>query len=118
MNNHTLFLAGSENGAVFDQKNPSASKLLNVLQSTDPDTVMPPPAKDRKGPTPQQLLILQSWVEAGAPWEENFSFVKPAYNAPVKPRRPELPPSADERENPLDRLLKNYYAKHSLQTPP
>jgi hypothetical protein len=118
MNNHTLFLAGSENGAVFDQKNPSASKLLKVLQSTDPDTVMPPPAKDRKGPTPQQLLILQSWVEAGAPWEENFSFVKPAYNAPVKPRRPELPPSADARENPLDRLLKNYYAKHSLQTPP
>jgi hypothetical protein len=118
MNNQTLFLAGSENGAVFDKKSPSASTLLKVLLSTDPDTVMPPPAKDRKRPTPQQLQLLQSWLESGAAWEEGFSFVKPAYNAPVKPRLPTLPSPADSTENPLDRLLRNYYSKNSLQPPP
>ena len=117
MNNQTLFLAGSENGAVFDKKKPSDSTLLKVLLSTDPDTVMPPPAKDRKRPTPQQLQLLQSWMESGAAWEEGFSFVKPAYNAPVRPRLPELPPAADSTENPLDRLLKNYYSKNSLPLP-
>ena len=117
MNNQSLFLAGSENGAVFDKKAPSSSTLLKVLHSTDPDTVMPPPAKDRKRPTPGQLQLLQSWLETGAPWEEGFSFIKPAYNAPVRPRLPELPPSTDPRENPLDRLLAKYYAKNSVQPP-
>ena len=117
MNTQTLFLAGSENGAVFDKKNPASSTLLKVLLSTDPDTVMPPPAKDRKRPTPEQLQLLQSWLETGAAWEEGFSFVKPAYNAPVRPRLPELSPSADPQENPLDRLLTKYYAKNSLQSP-
>jgi hypothetical protein len=118
MNTQPLFLAGSENGPVFDAKNPAASKMLKVLQSSDPDTVMPPPAKDRKRPTPEQIHLLQSWVEAGAPWEERFSFVKPTYSAPVRPRLPEVPPALSSKENPLDRILRAYFAKHAVQPPP
>jgi hypothetical protein len=118
MNNLSLFLAGSENGTVLDKTNPSAGKLLKVLFSEDPDVVMPPPAKDRKRPTVAQLNLLKSWVESGAPWEEGFSFVKPSYNAPVRPRLPNLPPAENPGENPLDRILRSYYAKHSLQPPP
>ena len=117
MNTHPLLLAGSENGPVLDAKKPSAGKLLQVLLSTDPDTVMPPPSKDRQRPKPEQIRLLQAWVETGAPWEEGFSFVKPTYNAPIRPRLPELPAAHDPKENPLDRILRGYYAKHAIQAP-
>jgi hypothetical protein len=117
MNTRSLFLEGSENGPVLDKASPTASRLFKVLVSTDPDTVMPPPSKDRKPPTEKQLAILKSWVEAGAPWDEGFSFVKPAYNAPVKPRLPQLPPAQTPNDNPLDRILGSYYAKMGLASP-
>jgi hypothetical protein len=117
MNTRSLFLEGSENGPVVDKASPTASRLFKVLVSTDPDTVMPPPSKDRKPPTEKQLAVLKSWVEAGAPWDEGFSFVKPAYNAPVKPRLPQLPPAQNPDDNPLDRILGSYYAKMGVASP-
>jgi len=75
MNTQPLFLAGSENGPVLDPKNPSSSKILNVLLSTDPDTVMPPRSKDRKPPTPEQIHQLQKWVR--------FCFAHPLTHLPL-----------------------------------
>jgi mono/diheme cytochrome c family protein len=109
--------AGSENGPVFDAKSPHQSKALQVLFSEDPDVVMPPPEKDRARPTKEQLDLLRKWILAGAPWEAGYAFKKPAYNAPVKPRLPQLPPAVDGRTHPIDRLLDAYLAKNHLPLP-
>jgi len=115
---HPNWLAGSENGEVFNAKDPHKSKVLSVIFSEDPDVVMPPPAKDRARPTQAQLELLKSWILSGAQWESGFAFTKPSYKAPVKPRLPEIPPTVDGRTHVLDRLLDAYIAKNKLPLPP
>ena len=51
------------------------------------------------------------------PWDDGFSFAPVAWEPPLKPRRPELPPSADGRENPIDRILDADMAAHQVPRP-
>ncbi len=118
LNAHPDWLAGSENGAVFNAKTPAKSKVLEVIFSDDPEVQMPPPKKDRPRPTKAQLALLQSWVLSGADWESGYAFTKPAYNAPFKPRLPALPAPVAGRTHPLDRLFDAYLAKNNLPLPP
>jgi hypothetical protein len=60
---------------------------------------------------------LRRWIDEGLPWQEGFAFGKPAYVAPLAPRRPELPPARDGRTNPIDRLLDAYFAEYDLKRP-
>jgi mono/diheme cytochrome c family protein len=117
MNTQASFLAGGENGKVLDAANPAKSRLLEVLLSADPDVQMPPPEKGKARPTAAQLEPLRQWVLAGGKWEPGFAFQKPSYQAPVKPRPPQLPAAAGGENHPLDRLLSVYYAKHGLSAP-
>ncbi len=117
LNTRGDWTAGSENGPVFDSKAPEKSKVIDVLFSADPDVVMPPHEKDRPRPTKEQLDLLRRWVLTGAAWEPGYAFVKPSYQAPVKPRLPKLPDAVDNREHPLDRLLDAYLAKNKLPLP-
>src|SRR5262245_42096968 len=59
------------------------SELWRRVSSSDPDTVMPPPASGRKLSAEQKELI-RRWIEGGATWEQHWAF-----RAPV---RPDLPP--------------------------
>ncbi len=117
LNTHASFLAGGENGQVFNAAHPEQSRLLEVLFSTDPDVVMPPREKGRKVPTAEQMALLKKWVLAGARWEEGYAFQKATYHAPVKPRLPELPPVVTGKDHPIDRLLAAYNASHGFTAP-
>jgi len=114
LNTHSEWLEGSENGAVFNTTAPAKSKVLEVLFSSDPDVLMPPPDKERPRPSEEQLARLKTWVLSGAEWESGYAFKKPAYDAPFKPRLPELPPAVAGRNHPLDRLVDAYRAKNHL----
>lgn len=118
LDSHPNWLAGSENGEVFNAKDPAKSKVLNVIFSDDPDVVMPPPAKDRARPDQAQLELLKSWILSGAAWEDGFTFTKPSYNAPFKHRLPEILPPVNGRTHALDRLLDSYTTKHKVPPPP
>jgi len=118
MNSREDWLHGGENGPVFNSETPSKSKVLEVIQSTDPDTVMPPPAKDRARPSAEQIGILKDWILSGAHWEPEYVFTKPTYNAPIAHRMPALSPAAKGMEHPLDRLLDVYLRANGLTLAP
>jgi len=89
--------AAVEAGAIVPG-DPDSSTILDRICSTDPDTVMPPPAA-KKTVTPEQRDLLAAWIAAGAEYEPHWSF--------LPPRRPEPPPVRDESwvRNPIDRFI-------------
>ena len=107
-NTRESLLKGGENGAVVVPGKPADSKLLGAVLSKDPDAQMPP-----KGPrlTADETSKLNSWIAAGAPWTEGFSFKKPVYEPPLKPRRPKLAMAHGGRTNLVDRILDARFAR-------
>jgi hypothetical protein len=114
MNTRESLIEGSENGAVVEPGKAHASLLVESILSDDKTERMPP-----KGPRMPagQVEILKQWIDAGMPWEPGFTFGKPSYEPPLKPRRPELPPVVDGREHPVDRLIDRHFADHKLTRP-
>lgn len=114
LNTEASFRAGSENGPIVDPANPAHSLILELIATDDEDTRMPPKGKPLSA---EEVAIITEWVKAGAPWEPGFAFVKPAYDPPLKPRRPELPAAREGRGHPLDRILDHYLAEQNLPLP-
>jgi hypothetical protein len=115
MNDRASLLGGGENGAVVVPGDSAHSKLLKLVVSTDADDRMPP-----KGPrlSPEKVAVLKAWIDEGLPWQSGFAFRKPAYEPPLRPRRPELPPVTQGRTNPVDRILDHYSLSRKLPLPP
>jgi len=59
---------------------PGESSIVERLESTDADVVMPPPASGKKL-SPDQVAILKRWVAEGAAWKSHWSFMPPARSA-------------------------------------
>ena len=114
MNTRKDLLDGSENGAVIDLKNAGKSLLLDVLTSTDEDTMMPP--KGKRVPA-EQIAVLRQWISEGAVWEDGFTFGKSSYEPPLKPRLVTLPAARDGRTHPIDRIQDTYLAEHKVARP-
>jgi hypothetical protein len=90
------------------------SSLLERLTIDDPDLRMPleaPPLSE------EEVDVLRWWIDAGLPWQEGFTFKKNAYEAPLKPRRPELPASTSGSANPIDRIVGAYWQEHGVEPP-
>lgn len=100
---------------MVDLDDPQSSYLLELVASEDPDLQMPPPGRPRVPAEQQQLL--SRWLAEGAAWESGFSFAPQAYEPPLLPRRPELPPVGVSGDHPVDRLLDAYLAEQGLPTP-
>jgi len=114
MNDRASLLAGGESGKAVLPGNSAKSPLIAAITSKDPDKQMPP-----KGTrlSPEKVKLLRDWIDAGAPWEDGFAFKKPAYEPPLKPRRPTLPPAVAGRTNPVDRILDADLAKRKAVPP-
>ncbi|MBI5802989.1 MAG: DUF1549 domain-containing protein [Verrucomicrobia bacterium] len=114
MNDRPSLLAGGESGKAVLPGNAARSPLFEAITTKDTDKQMPP-----KGArlSPEKVKLLREWIDAGAPWEEGFAFKKPAYEPPLKPRRPSLPPAVAGRTNPIDRILDADLAKRKAPRP-
>lgn len=87
-----------------------ASEMLTRITSTDHDLVMPPPHSN-KTLSPEQKDLLATWIAAGAPYEQHWSF------RPVV--RPVVPAAANPAEtNPVDRFLEVRLAESALPVNP
>ncbi len=91
------------------------SELIDRVSSDDPDVQMPPKGKRL---TKDEVATLRRWIDAGVPWQEGFSFLANEYEAPLKPRRPELPPAEQGADNPIDRIVFQYWSDYNLKLPP
>lgn len=114
MNTRESLLAGSENGAVVEPGKADLSLLLESVLSDDKTERMPP-----KGPRvpAAQVEVLKKWIDEGMAWEPGFTFGKDAYEPPLKPRRPELPPAVAGRAHPVDRLVDAYFKANKITRP-
>ncbi|WP_428305764.1 PSD1 and planctomycete cytochrome C domain-containing protein [Lacipirellula sp.] len=92
----------------------SASYLIDLVTSDDPKMQMPPKGERLNA---DEIAVLRRWIDAELPWEEGFTFKAETYDAPLKPRRPELPSSVAGVDNPLDRIIYAYWKEHGLPVP-
>lgn len=93
----------------------SASAIIERVTSTDPELRMPP--SDRPALTAPEIAVLRRWIDEGLKWESGFSFGPQAYEPPLLPRRPELPPAVAGRSHPVDRLIDAYFTAHEVPWP-
>ena len=82
---------------VVDTADSSRSKLLQRVLSTDPETRMPPPGRERLSGS--EIEILQQWVRNGAVTGKHWAF--------VAPQPPEVPEVRDTSWplNPIDNFI-------------
>jgi hypothetical protein len=86
---------------------PDASALIQRIESTDPDEVMPP-ADLHKTIAPEKVALLRRWIQDGARWGNHWSY------EPVV--RPSVPVS--DEGNPIDAFIAARLQKESLQFAP
>jgi hypothetical protein len=114
LNTRETLLAGGESGEAVVVGKSAESLLLERMTTDDEDLRMPPEGT----PVPEeQVAILARWIDSGMKWEEGFTFGRRDYEPPLKPRRPDLPPSVEGRENPVDRIVDAYLAQHERPRP-
>ncbi|WP_317044970.1 DUF1549 domain-containing protein [Algoriphagus marinus] len=103
---------GGENGAVILPGNPSQSELIRrVSLSKNHKDVMP-----SKGNllSKEEIQLLTLWIEKGAPWPEGVPQQSIYRKADLAPRKPILPASKPGLENPIDRLVDQYFQAHEI----
>lgn len=111
INNRRLFLEGE--AAVPGHS--AESLFLELIEDPDPEYRMP---SDDKPPVPEaEIERLKRWVDEGMPWETGFAFSEPSYEAPLRPRDPELPTAVEGRDHPIDRVIDAYLAQNALSQP-
>jgi hypothetical protein len=88
------------------------SELVARIESTDPDTVMPPP-EFKKPLTTRQIELLKAWVAGNAPYAPHWSFSPVA--DPPQPAAPADATLAAWPADPLDRFVLDRLVKEGLR---
>src|SRR6266568_4365194 len=88
------------------------SEMIKRVTSNDPEFQMPPEGERLSA---KEIATLKAWIDEGLAWEPGFSFKIQAYVAPLKPRRPAVPPGDG---HPIDRILGRYLAAHKVTAQP
>lgn len=86
---------------------PDDSGFIERIFSTDPETLMPPPASHKKL-TDQQKDLLKRWVASGAEYQPHWSFI-----APTRPTPPTVKNTAWVR-TPVDAFVLARLEKEGL----
>lgn len=86
-----------------------ASSILERLQSTDSDELMPPPDSG-KTVSPEEIARIKRWIDEGAEWGGHWAFEAP--KQPVVPKTP----SSWNQANQIDAFI--HESLHSAQLTP
>lgn len=102
----TLLKAG-----VVEVGHSAESDLIDRVTSNDEDLQMPPEGPRLSG---KEVETLRRWIDTGLSWETGFTFKKQTWQAPIAPRRPEIP---ETDQNPIDYLVNRYFTQHKSKWP-
>ncbi|HIL71921.1 MAG TPA: DUF1549 domain-containing protein, partial [Verrucomicrobia bacterium] len=83
------------------------SLLIELITSDDSDEQMPPSKKPRLSES--EIQSIRQWIDQGMDWPDEITFSDDRYEPPLKPRKPELPPSTTGTGNPIDRIVEAYF---------
>ncbi len=78
--------------------NPARSVVFQRLVTTDDDERMPPPDSG-KSLTADQVALMKTWIQQGAPWQRHWSF------EPVRRAAPPTVVQTDWVRNDIDRFI-------------
>ena len=91
------FAVREDGKPVIVKGKPGESRLVQLIHEKDPEKIMPPPIS-HKTMAPEQIALLEKWIEQGAPYEAHWSFI------PIK--RPEVPQEGkDWAKNAIARFI-------------
>ncbi|MFK7911645.1 MAG: PSD1 and planctomycete cytochrome C domain-containing protein [Akkermansiaceae bacterium] len=106
-----------ENGKpVIIKANPDESYLIELIESTDKELMMPPhPETNPHGKLmkPGEIALLRRWVKEGAEFEDHWAY--------ISPKKHELPEVKNEdwaKENPIDRFVAAEFEQAGLEPSP
>lgn len=63
-------LAGGDGGPPFEVGKSAESRLIELVAAVDEDDVMPPEGGGARL-TPEQVSVLRTWIDQGAPWPDD-----------------------------------------------
>jgi hypothetical protein len=104
------------NAGVVDIQRPEKSWLIELLRSEDEDERMPPVEKHADPLPEEQIALIERWIKEGLPWEPGFTFGEARYEAPLKLRKPQLPPG-EATANPIDRIVDAWFTENKAESP-
>ncbi|WP_254509580.1 PSD1 and planctomycete cytochrome C domain-containing protein [Anatilimnocola floriformis] len=95
----------------FVPRDLKASTLIERINSTDAETLMPPP-KSNRTLTADQKKLLERWIAEGAEYETHWAY--------VAPQRPAPPTVANDNwtKNPIDRFVLQKLQAAGMQPSP
>jgi Protein of unknown function (DUF1553)/Protein of unknown function (DUF1549)/Planctomycete cytochrome C len=93
--------------------NAAKSVLLARLTHSNPRRRMPPPGANRTPLTPEQVALMQRWIDEGAPYERHWAFA-PLAAPPV----PEAHAILDGVRNPIDDFIAAAQSQRGLRPSP
>ncbi len=67
--------ADAKNYAIVPGK-PEESEVFRRISSEDPAERMPPPGS-KLSLTPEEIDLIERWIEQGAPWQEHWAYIPP-----------------------------------------
>jgi hypothetical protein len=106
--NEGLFGEVSEGVAVRPGE-PQQSMILRRIKSADADERMPP-ADSGKQLTPEQIALIERWIESGAQWQGHWAYIPPV--------RPEVPTGEESPDAPvrgdIDRFVRAKLREQNL----
>lgn len=88
--------------------NARQSLLMERVTSTDPELVMPPSGSGHQL-TPEQIRILERWIDSGAPWGRHWSF-EPL----IAPKVPVSPFAEFPAVNPVDHFVQSELQRRGM----
>ena len=114
MNTREELLAGGKDGKVVVPGNAANSEFFKRLVTKDEDDRMPSEALPLSD---KDIALLKAWIDGGLNWETGFAFKKPAYEPPLRLRRPDIPKAVAGRSHPIDCFLDDWLAKNKRAIP-
>ncbi|HCI92752.1 MAG TPA: hypothetical protein DHV60_09430, partial [Verrucomicrobiales bacterium] len=96
--------------------NPDDSLLIQLMESDDPDLVMPlHPTRSPHGTImdPEKISLVRQWIKEGAKYEPHW-----AYITPKKHPLPEVADSDWAENNPIDRFIAARFENRGLEPNP